>query len=349
MKLRKTYLSRGWQFNGLPSYLLSEEKMHVLKCIKEDIQSGKLQLVENHCLCGNNHEEKDWLIAEQESHGLPIPEVLCRKCGLIRSGLVFDDASNLKFYQDYYRGLYADGALDCFVERQEIGEALFKIFTEHVSLNQIADVCENGCGAGSVLMPFHRAGKKCIGYDYDVDYLQVGINNGLNLIEGDVVRLAEDDSFDLLILSHVMEHFLHPVEEMQQIIAKVRLNKYLLIQVPGIFSIKEDYGKDPMMHYFQNAHIYNFYEQYLRVFFKKLGLRIVYGDEKCTFILQREKAKAEAIKEIYDPSLKGNYRKVYYYLRKNLPCRNKTILTIKRLFYPLACFFGWRKWRNCFR
>ena len=55
------------------------------------------------------------------------------------------------------------------------------------------------------------------------------------------LNLIEDESIDLLILSHVMEHFTNPIEEMIEVIKKVTINKYLLIEVPGIFYMDKVY------------------------------------------------------------------------------------------------------------
>ena len=75
----------------------------------------------------------------------------------------------------------------------------------------------------------------CTGVDYDEEYLEFGRLKGLSLINGNYKNIIEDNSVDLLILSHVMEHFSNPIEDMIDVISKVKSNKYLLVEVPGIF------------------------------------------------------------------------------------------------------------------
>jgi Uncharacterized protein conserved in bacteria len=192
------------------------------------------------------------------------------------------------------------------------------------------------------LLPFKEDGKAVIGYDFNSAWLEFGRSKGLDLRMGDFYQLAEDASCDLVILSHVIEHFLSPVEEMRRILAKVRPGKYLIMEVPGIFNIEEAYG-NPIL-YFQNAHVYNFYERYLRVFFSKLGLEVLYGDEHCTFICKKVSDVSSDIGDIYDTSLSEYPSKILdYFTKAKFSWEHPGI---KRRIYDLACKLGWKKIRK---
>lgn len=73
---------------------------------KKAIKIKELKFVENRCLCHNEHPENDIVISEKDRYGFAIPQVLCSKCGLIRSKIVLDEPSNRLFYEKYYRGIY---------------------------------------------------------------------------------------------------------------------------------------------------------------------------------------------------------------------------------------------------
>ncbi len=108
--------------------------------------------------------------------------------------------------------------------------------------------------------------------------------NGLNLKNGNFYDIIKDKSCDLVILSHVLEHLLDPIIEIKRLAQKIRDGKFLLIQVPGLFS-------NPQPHYplsgFQIAHVYYFYKEWLEHLFIGLGFSVLYCDDKCTFVLKK--------------------------------------------------------------
>ena len=80
-----------------------------------------------------------------------------------------------------------------------------------------------------MLLPFKEAGKTIQGVDFGEDYINFGRGKGLNLKQGGD-DLIDDESVDLLILSHVMEHDLSPLAELQKNIQKVKKNEIFVIR-----------------------------------------------------------------------------------------------------------------------
>ena len=119
---------------------------------------------------------------------------------------------------------------------------------------------------------------------------------------------------DLLILSHVLEHFTKPIEEMVEIIKKVKPSKYLLIEVPGIFYMAN--YLDPIL-YLQNAHVFNYYCYYLKIFYTSLGLEVLYGDDRCTFLLKKKTNwEIPKIGYVYNSSLAIYPKKIRKFILK---------------------------------
>ncbi len=115
------------------------------------------------------------------------------------------------------------------------------------------------------------------GCDFGEKYLKFGQEKGLDLYDGEIdPQKTPKNSQDLIILSHVLEHITNPINFINEILEYLRDEKYLLVEVPGIFDIKRTYYHNPSV-YFQNAHIFNFYKHYLNQFFETLGLKIIYG------------------------------------------------------------------------
>lgn len=284
---------------------LSEPQIETISEIKKLISEGKLKLIKNSCLCNNMNPEKDYVLAEKDRYGLPIASVICSKCGLVRSDEIFSEESNMDFYKNHYRLMYTGlqiPSMEFYNNQAKTGSRFLRLIESKVDINSIDKIVEIGCGAGGILSPFKMSGKEVRGFDYNDDYLAFGNSQGLNLIKGDYNDFLENEEVDLVILSHVMEHFINPIGELKTIINKIKKGKYLLVEVPGIFSIKKEYHFP--IRYFQNAHVYNYYGDYLKVFFESLGLKVIYGDEKCLFLCQKPLDYQETkIAPVYDANV----------------------------------------------
>lgn len=97
-------------------------------------------------------------------------------------------------------------------------------------------VLDVGCGEGFTLKKLEekRIGKKNEGIDYSVDAIKIGkkIYPELNLSGGDVYNLNyEDNSFDLVICTEVLEHLEDPTKAIQEI--KRVSSKYIVFSVPN--------------------------------------------------------------------------------------------------------------------
>lgn len=302
--------------DGMAAVYLSKYQQESLDKLLNAIESGELNLVENKCLCNNEDTSKDVVISEKDRYGISVSSILCSKCGLIRTDKIFDEKSNNLFYKKFYRDLYVGQSLPSdkfFYDQVARGEKFLSLVEDSKILNNIDSVTEIGCGAGGIIYPFYKNNKKCKGFDYNENYLTLGRKFGLDLVLGDWVDAIQDNSVDLLIISHVMEHFISPIEEIKHIIKKIKPGKYLLVEVPGIFFINKVY-LDPLM-YLQNAHVYNYYQEYLNVFFTSLGLDVIYGDERCTFLLQKpENWIIKDVKVIYNESISVYFGKISQYL-----------------------------------
>ena len=302
----------------IPMITLSDFQKESISKLLNDIDNSILKQKINNCLCNNQIAENDIIISEKDRYGIPIKNLICSKCGLIRSEKVFDFESNISFYKYYYRDIYVglSEPNEIFFEDQiNQGIVFLTLLNKYIEINDINNLLEIGCGSGGILYPFHKMNLSCTGVDYDEEYLEYGRLKGLSLKYGDYKKNIDDNSVDLLILSHVMEHFTNPVEEMINVINKVKLNKYILVEVPGIFIIKKIYLSP--IYYLQNAHVFNYYYSYLRIFFETLGLVIIYGDERCTFILKKpERWEIPEINSIYDDSLKVYPKIINSYIRK---------------------------------
>jgi len=295
---------------------LNNFQINAIRVVFDKIDSGEYKLVVNHCLCLNESPDRDVVISEKDRYGFPVPSLLCSKCGIIRSGVVFDSFSNDAFYKNEYRSIYVGAKIPPanFFEDQAVrGRDLFIFWKAFLPEVKLENVFEVGCGAGGILKAFAESGIKCSGNDYDVQYLDYGRSKGFDLYCGSYSDILTDASVDLIILSHVMEHFLDPVNELQKLIRKIRPGGYLLVEVPGILYIDKSYY-NPIL-YLQNAHVFSYYYDHLRIFFMQLGLEVVTGNERCTFILKKPfNWHEQLIISIYDSALSDSFDRIAKYI-----------------------------------
>ncbi|MEH6627077.1 MAG: class I SAM-dependent methyltransferase [Motiliproteus sp.] len=293
---------------------LTSYQQNWLAKLLNDIESGKMTLIKNYCLCNNDKSTNDFVLSQCDRFGVRVKTVLCSKCGLVRSDLVFDEDSNILFYEKYYRNIYvgSDLAADYFFSEQvKRGGGLFDLYKNVCGVEKKQSVLELGCGAGGILYPFFKYGCNCVGYDFNKSYLEFGIKKGMLLKYGDGL-LEEKSSFDLIVLSHVFEHFLDPVETIVSISSLLKPGGNMVIEVPGVYNIDAAYNNP--YHYFQSAHVYSFSESYLKVIFTSIGFEILYSDEICVFIIKKLGCHLSIPENIvFDSSSERNSKLLYRY------------------------------------
>ncbi|AMS25850.1 hypothetical protein AEM51_01350 [Bacteroidetes bacterium UKL13-3] len=301
-----------------PSISLNAEQVRYIKIVKSKILDGTYRLITIPCLCGSDGKD-DVTITDKDRYGFDIGSKLCANCGLIRSERIFDEASTIGFYTHEYRKIYQpdeSGAEALFSDQNKRGEVFYALFQKEIGNICNATVFEIGCGAGGILYPFYKAGYTTEGIDYDKEHLEYGKTKGLNLQFGDYKEAVPRQSKDIIILSHVLEHMSNPVRELNDIFEKIKDNGYLILEVPGIFCIHTMYF-DPIV-YFQNAHVYSFYKDYLVKIAEQIGVTVKYADERATLILQKPVGwRRNETLTLTDPRLKAKSAEIKSYLYNN--------------------------------
>ncbi|NQU38477.1 MAG: class I SAM-dependent methyltransferase [Lentisphaerae bacterium] len=294
---------------------LSPQQIEAITRVAGRIDSGEYRLVPVACLCGDHGSSADDVISEKDRYGFAFRSLLCRRCGLVRSATTFDPESCAQFYRDEYRAIYSggdDSPEQLFDEQERRGQKLYDVFKREVGAPK-GEVFEVGCGAGGILYRFQGEGCHVKGCDFEGHYLDYGRSRGLSLECAGYETLLAPASVDVLILSHVLEHFSDPVEELLRVVSKIRAGGHLIVEVPGMFKIHSTYFS-PLL-YLQNAHVFSFNRDHLNVLFTSLGLETVSASERCIFILRKPPGwRAARREDIYHPCLARSYRKVRMYL-----------------------------------
>jgi 2-polyprenyl-3-methyl-5-hydroxy-6-metoxy-1,4-benzoquinol methylase len=67
--------------------------------------------------------------------------------------------------------------------------------------------------------------------------LSVAKSNGINVRKGSIEQIKSNEKFDLIILSHVLEHLLNPSVFLKKIKSILSDNGILYIEVPSLEGI----------------------------------------------------------------------------------------------------------------
>jgi SAM-dependent methyltransferase len=100
--------------------------------------------------------------------------------------------------------------------------------------NRLLDV---GCGAGAQLALYQRLGWKTAGIDVDDGALALGRQRGLTLHHGSVFDAPYGPEFDVVLLSHVIEHVRDPVAVLARAAEFLAPRGKMIVVTPNIRSL----------------------------------------------------------------------------------------------------------------
>ncbi|MGA2070540.1 MAG: class I SAM-dependent methyltransferase [Sedimentisphaerales bacterium] len=205
-------------------------------------------------------------------HGIELNYCICKHCGLIFQNPTFTKSQWESFYKFAYRKIYSDSINPTDkirIEHKKRAEYQTDIISHHIkSVRSHLDI---GCAAGELLI--------CIKKRYLPEY-QCGIEpgdgyrrsceeNGFEVYSSlEALQSARQDKFELITMSHVIEHIPNPVEYLKFVV-EFLLSKdgYLVAEVPNIRG-----GKS-----FEIAHPICFSKKTLSDSLRLAGLDIAYS------------------------------------------------------------------------
>lgn len=262
--IRKSILS-GKKFHSPdgPAVRCTEIQLKYLSKFNSKIMNNLVEFEFIPCLCGCFEFD---LIASVDRFNLLQDTVKCVECGLVQSNPRMTDKEYADFYSsDLYRLCYEGEDYLNVVERKYDLEGVQHIFYEVNKARHIdpkTSVLEIGAGGGWNLLPFMNAGAKVLGIDYSPNLTQLGAKHGIPMKQGTINDMS--GQFDIIIINHVLEHFLNPLESLLKILQHLKADGVIYIAVPNIlnFDITQ----------LQNAHTYYFTPYTLDRYCAKAGL-----------------------------------------------------------------------------
>ena len=221
-------------------------------------------------LCGADDSEVVW---NRGRFGTSLTTVVCKRCGLVYTNPRMDEEDTRRFYEEDYPRLYRGSASptpEIIDQRRKTTRNQYKFLKENWGNEGFGgSVLEVGSSTGLFLSYFPRDDWDTVGVEINAEYAAYSVRElGLDARVG---RFEDADfrgeTFDLICLFHVLEHFRSPNAAIEKIAGLLRDRGKLYLEVPDI---TRPYGGD-LDFFFQNAHFYNFSPTTLRLYLEKHG------------------------------------------------------------------------------
>lgn len=117
-------------------------------------------------------------------------------------------------------------------EKKYRARKLSKYICRHVGKSDV--VLEFGCMYGHLLGELKSLGHKCIGVEIDSGAVSACNAQGISVIRSSVEDFdAQGNQYDLIIMSHVLEHFHEPAAVLQKVRKMLSAGGKLLLVVPN--------------------------------------------------------------------------------------------------------------------
>ena len=234
------------------------------------------KLIENICLCKSRN---DILLSLTDRTCLDFVTVVCKNCGLIRAKKYYRDEDVNDFYKNFYRKVFGEYPQpDDFFNKQKIDSKLrFNLLNEYKNQElrnlKIVDI---GGGVGGILDHFDKSNSRYL-YDFYDPYLDYAKSKGINSIKGGLEEI--DFQPDIIILSHVIEHWSNFEKEIENLIKVQKKNKTLnYIEFPGVDSLKEGRREGDILGDIHVPHVYYFSSYVFENIMNRYGFEKVYID-----------------------------------------------------------------------
>ncbi len=325
--LGKRYLNDGKAV--LPLNII---QLETKKQLENKINSKKYFFEKILCIvCGSNNFEQ---LSEKDRYGLCMSVVICKKCGLVQTNPRMNFDSYNEFYDIEYRKLYngTSDASEIFSGQYETGKLIYE-YIESVTGESIKKkiIVEIGTGAGGILKFFQDHNNEVFGIDLGSEFIEYGKKKGLNLEVGTIEKLYSlTQKPDIVICSHIVEHFLNPIEELQKLRKFLKPESVIYVEVPGIRHLTISYYRD-FLKYLQNAHTYHFTLNSLLNCCRKAGFELISGNEIITSLFKMSKI---------DNNYQSDYDSTISFLKKIENTRSNPLnpFAIKLKIFSLIIF-----------
>lgn len=237
-------------------------------------------LIDNDCLC---KAKNDILLSETDRHCVKFLTCVCKNCGLVRAKKYYRNQDVINFYQKFYRTdkYYEHQKKINPIKKFEAQKLNFKSRIELLNkykINELKNkkIVDVGGGAGGSLEAFDENNELFL-FDYYDPFLKYAKSRGINTFKGGLEKLNFKP--DVIILSHVMEHWNNFEAEIEKLIKVQKIGQTLnYIEFPGIDSLKNGRNQYDILRDIHVPHVYYFASYVFENLMNRYGFEKLYID-----------------------------------------------------------------------
>lgn len=217
------------------------------------------------CFCGHAGYT---IVSTTTRHHNAFNVAQCTKCGTLRINPYLSDEAVEIYYKEIYgpikrKNMTAD---QLFTRQSKSADEMYEMISRFALKDSL--ILDYGSGAGGRMMRLKKEGYANVHlFDYDRKYLEYGISKGFKQHEA-------GNRYDLITLSHVLEHVNQPVEFLQALASDyLNPNGKIYVEVPMF----ENHTK--LLGDFHLAHKFYFTAPSLAILAKIAGFKALHEEE----------------------------------------------------------------------
>ncbi len=221
-------------------------------------------------VCSSNHYKK---IGEIKNIWKEYKDVYqCDECSLYFIDSPTDEEINSLYKNEYHNNI-KNKLFEIAKSKMRYARSLsqFNFIKQTIDLKN-KDICEIGAFDGLLLSLFKKNNNNVFGYELNDDArVYAKKKYDIDLKEN---FLESKSKYDIIILSHVIEHFREPKEILIKIKSMLKENGFIYIEVPNS-PMPNECSYNMLMRYLNTEHIVNFNMDNLIKFVESVDLKIV--------------------------------------------------------------------------
>ncbi|SFZ92971.1 Methyltransferase domain-containing protein [Flaviramulus basaltis] len=229
-------------------------------------------------VCGSKNFK---LIIKQKNIGYNLNLVICKNCSLGLLNPRWTKEKYANYYKEEYDKQYRPN-IQSEKEKDICPNPILERFkNNNIDILRFKNILDIGGGSGDNLMAFKRNNSeiKCFAIEPSIKAQKNLTQKGVQIISDDVDTHWEAnfaEKFDVVIMRHVLEHFLRPLEVLKKVQQVLSENGILYIAVPNNLLEKRSAG------WLRIAHTYYFNKYTLSKILNKssLSIQALYLEDK---------------------------------------------------------------------